>query len=62
MYSSTDSICGNLLGAELGEEAIPKEWLAVLEAREIIERLADDLARLVAEPDYEPNYKTYPPW
>jgi ADP-ribosylglycohydrolase len=59
---STGSICGNLLGAKLGEEAIPKEWLAVLEAREIIEQIADDLARLVAEKDYEPYYERYPPW
>ena len=59
---STGSICGNLLGAMLGEEVIPKEWLAVLEAREIIEQIADDLAKLAAGSGYEPDYERYPPW
>jgi len=59
---STGSICGNLLGAMLGESAISKEWLDVLEAREIIEQLADDLVKLVTEKDYEPDYERYPPW
>jgi ADP-ribosylglycohydrolase len=40
---STGAIAGNLLGAALGESAIPARWLAVLELREEIERLADDL-------------------
>jgi len=39
---STAAICGNLLGAELGEEALPEDWLVQLEGRETIERLADD--------------------
>lgn len=41
---STAAICGNLLGAALGEEALPSDWLADLEARELITELADDLA------------------
>lgn len=40
---STAAICGNLLGAALGEEALPEDWLELLEGRETIERLADDL-------------------
>ncbi|MEO8198234.1 MAG: ADP-ribosylglycohydrolase family protein [Thermoanaerobaculia bacterium] len=40
---STGAICGNLLGADLGEEALPAEWLAELEGREVIRQLADDL-------------------
>jgi len=59
---STGSICGNLLGALLGDEAIPKQWLDGLEARDIIERLADDLAKLANDKDYEPDYQRYPPW
>ena len=59
---STASICGNLLGALLGEEAIPEQWLDDLEARTIIEQLADDLAKLVTDKDYEPDYQRYPPW
>ncbi len=42
---STAAICGNLLGAALGEAALPGDWLAELEGRAVIERLADDFAR-----------------
>ena len=41
---STGAIAGNLLGASLGEGAIPHRWLAVLELREEILRLAEELA------------------
>jgi ADP-ribosylglycohydrolase len=40
---STGAITGNLLGAMLGEDAIPAEWLAPLELREVITELAEDL-------------------
>jgi ADP-ribosylglycohydrolase len=40
---STASICGHLLGAALGEAALPGEWLSVLEGRDVIRQLADDL-------------------
>ncbi len=39
---STTSITGQLLGAVHGEEALPDDWLAELEGRETITRLADD--------------------
>ncbi|SDX31993.1 ADP-ribosylglycohydrolase [Amycolatopsis xylanica] len=39
---STGSICGNLVGAMYGEEALQSSWLNRLELREAIERLADD--------------------
>jgi ADP-ribosylglycohydrolase len=45
---STGAITGNLLGASLGEDAIPERWLAVLELREEIERLAGELAEMPA--------------
>ncbi len=44
---STGSIAGNLLGAMLGVEAIPQTWLDRLEARQIIETLADDMRRVL---------------
>ena len=47
--NSTGTICGNLLGASAGVEAIPERWLAPLELRPTIEALADDLA---AFPDW----------
>lgn len=37
---STGSITGNILGALLGKEAIPDEWLAKLELAEVIEETA----------------------
>jgi ADP-ribosyl-[dinitrogen reductase] hydrolase len=40
---STGSIAGNLLGAMLGAHAIPSQWLEMLELREEITALADDL-------------------
>ena len=40
---STGAITGNLLGAQLGVQAIPAEWLAPLELRAVIEELAQDL-------------------
>jgi ADP-ribosylglycohydrolase len=45
---STGAIAGNLLGAALGEAAIPARWLAALELREEIERLAEELAEMPA--------------
>ena len=40
---STGAITGNLLAAALGVQAIPAEWLAPLELREVITEMADDL-------------------
>jgi len=40
---STGSIAGNLLGAMLGMDAIPKRWTRHLELLDVIQRVADDL-------------------
>lgn len=40
---STGAIAGNILGALWGEGAIPKDWLAELEAREVITAMAEEL-------------------
>ncbi len=40
---STGSIAGNLLGAMLGVHALPERWLAQLELRHVIDKLAHDL-------------------
>lgn len=40
---STGAITGNILGALLGREAIPRRWLERLELREVIERMAEGL-------------------
>jgi len=45
---STGAIAGNLLGAALGEGALPAAWLARLELREVVERAADELCAAYA--------------
>jgi ADP-ribosylglycohydrolase len=40
---STGAICGNILGARHGTRVLPKRWLAQLELRRAIARLATDL-------------------
>ncbi|WP_372667541.1 ADP-ribosylglycohydrolase family protein [Amycolatopsis kentuckyensis] len=39
---STGSVCGNLVGAMYGEEALRRSWLEQLELRDVIVGLADD--------------------
>ena len=40
---STGSICGQLLGAALGEAALPARWAEAVELREVVLQVADDL-------------------
>jgi len=58
---STGAICGNILGAIHGTAAIPAEWLAELELRDVIERVTGDA---IAEFGYlPPNWgDRYPAW
>ncbi|WP_033436629.1 ADP-ribosylglycohydrolase family protein [Saccharothrix sp. NRRL B-16314] len=39
---STGALCGNLLGARDGVEAIPPHWLSDLELRDVVERLSGE--------------------
>jgi ADP-ribosylglycohydrolase len=39
---STGSVCGNLVGAMYGQQALRESWLDRLELREVIEGVADD--------------------
>jgi ADP-ribosylglycohydrolase len=57
---STGSMTGNILGAMLGKQAIPQEWLARLEMASEIEELALDLLSGYEETDKWS--KKYPPW
>jgi ADP-ribosylglycohydrolase len=52
---STGAMAGNLLGAMLGREAIPERWLEALEMRDVIERVAMDLAACFLECDDPPQ-------
>jgi ADP-ribosylglycohydrolase len=47
---STGAIAGNLLGACLGEEAIPRAWREAVELRDVIERIADELHECLVAP------------
>ncbi len=71
---STAAICGNLLGAVLGEGALPGDWLEELEGREVITQLADDFARQLegrapdlgeyseGTPEADAWWERYPGW
>jgi ADP-ribosylglycohydrolase len=56
---STGSITGNILGALLGEKAIPKEWLDKLELKDVIRQVGNDL--FSAFEGTESWLKRYPP-
>jgi ADP-ribosylglycohydrolase len=58
---STGAIAGNLLGATHGIEAIPADVLEELEAREIIEQIAHDLADVFVDGN-APDEDRYPPY
>lgn len=61
---STGSMVGNLMGAALGLDAVPTDWLSGLDARPVIERLARDLAAtFAAGSDYGSfDRDRYPGW
>lgn len=50
---STGAITGNILGAVFGASALPSSWLEGLEMRDVIEEVADDLARHAAGENVE---------
>jgi ADP-ribosyl-[dinitrogen reductase] hydrolase len=57
---STGAVTGNLLGAMYGIEALPSRWLAQVELRDVIERIARDLYDDVAR-GVSPDPEAYPP-
>ena len=56
---STGAIAGNIIGASLGVEAIPQEYLDGLELREVIEELADDLSIDIPVSEYKADNDEY---
>jgi ADP-ribosylglycohydrolase len=61
---STGALTGSLLGTLLGVSVIPEEWLAELEARDVIVAVAEDLAaHFAGYPNGRsvPDYERYPP-
>ncbi len=60
---STGSLTGQLLGAAWGAEVVPERWLADLELRDLIERIADDLVAVRNETlDPDAAWSRYPGW
>lgn len=57
---STGAITGNILGARLGIDAIPRRWLERLELRAAIEQVADDLVAITSDDD--DMAARYPGW
>lgn len=57
---STGAITGNILGAYLGLDAIPANWLQQVELAEVLIQIADDL--LIGYQDTEEWQKKYPGW
>lgn len=55
---STGAICGNILGAYLGIDNIPKEWIDVIELKELLENISRDL--LTGYEESEEWFKKYP--
>ncbi len=56
---STGSITGNIMGALLGEEAIPVEWLNHLELHDVVRQVGEDLFNTFQ--DTAAWLKRYPP-
>ena len=56
---STGSIAGNIIGAFLGEEAIPNYYLDNLELKDVIVEIADDLATPIPVSEYSDNNDEY---
>jgi ADP-ribosylglycohydrolase len=61
---STGIVAGNIGGALYGTRAIPQEWLATLELRDVVETLAKDaLAEFSPGPPNDPSWtQRYPAW
>ncbi|WP_246868892.1 ADP-ribosylglycohydrolase family protein [Saccharopolyspora sp. ASAGF58] len=61
---STGIVCGNIAGALYGARAVPQEWLASLELRELVETLAKDaLVEFSPGPPTDPGWtRRYPAW
>jgi ADP-ribosyl-[dinitrogen reductase] hydrolase len=58
---STGSICGNILGTLHGESAIPARWLDALDARDLVETVADDFVREMTDPPWADEWwERYP--
>ncbi|KAL3691844.1 hypothetical protein R1sor_005495 [Riccia sorocarpa] len=58
---STGAIAGNILGALLGDEAIPLRWTRIVELRDTIQKVSDDLFDVLDPEKQEKLRVMYPP-
>lgn len=58
---STGTLCGNLLGVLLGEEAIPPRWRAGVELADVVLQVADVVLQ-VADDLYQEAHGGGVPW
>lgn len=59
---STGAVAGNIIGAILGYNAIPREYLDNLELHDVIISVADDLAGKSSEEQTIERYKNHKPY
>ncbi|MEZ0223332.1 MAG: ADP-ribosylglycohydrolase family protein, partial [Alphaproteobacteria bacterium] len=57
---SVGAIVGNVLGARYGTAALPQEWLDVLAQRVDIEKMADDLSKVISPAVQHPSVQKKP--
>ncbi|GAA2096039.1 ADP-ribosylglycohydrolase family protein [Kitasatospora saccharophila] len=57
---STGAVCGNLVGALYGLDGLPADWCALVEGREVILQVADDLVTAFADGDRTTLDARYP--
>ena len=57
---STGSITGQILGTANGEDSIPRDWIAGLQARAVVEKVALDFASRLLDGQVL-DYSDYPP-
>lgn len=51
---STGAMCGNIVGALLGEDGLPNDWAAEIEGHDVLLELADDFAYEFTRASREP--------
>ncbi|WP_433870300.1 ADP-ribosylglycohydrolase family protein [Saccharopolyspora sp. CA-218241] len=58
---STGAICGNIVGALLGVGALPVDWLAELELRDVVEQIALDCVAEFGRDAFQPGHSAIDP-
>lgn len=59
---STGAVAGNIIGAILGYNAIPKKYLTALELHDVIVSVADDLSGVSSNEQMNERYKNHKPY